>query len=319
MSAPDDPQAVLRQRPAVAVLEAVPRTLGYALLAALFLGPFVGSVASVVLASGAVAPGRAVVGAFVGFGGLILAWAALTAGVATYGTEYHIYDDHVEVRKGLLEEERQTIPRSKIRHVRLSQGLLEQRFGVGDLNLRTRQGSVDVTLQNVDDAGTWYERLRPVNGGEPLETVQTHVGAMLIRGFPFAVMIVGTVAMFAFIGAWSLGGLLGPGGLLAATGLVAAGAVLALVALTAGAWIRARNTEYRFHDDHIERHVDALGTERSFVETRYIRSVEYNHGLVERLWSVGTISIEAKWYSEPFRLETVHDAERMYEKLRQVT
>ena len=314
MSGTDTPNEVLSPQSTVAALESIPRGLLLAVVASMFLGPFVGVAVMGLLVTGTVGPGLAIGGTFALFVVVVIGGSVATALVKSLTAEYRIYDDHVEVKQGLLSEEFQTVPRSKIHHVAVSGGLVERRFGVGDVELRTRRDDVDVTLQNVPEAETWYERLRPVENGRKLEASPQSLVPSLLRALPFVVLFVGFLAglaAFVLVPLSPLGG-----GVV--VGAVAVSAVLLTVAFLAGTWINVANTEYRFYDDHIERYQNGIELKRRFVATDDIKNVEFSRGLTERLFDVGTVAVEASWHDGPFHLRSVPDAKSVYEKLRQL-
>lgn len=314
MGGADTPNEVLRPRPAVAALESIPRGLLFAVVASMFAGPVVGVAVMGLLVTGTIGPSLAIGGTFALFVVVVVGGSIAAALVRSLTAEYRIYDDHVEVKQGLLSEEFQTVPRSKIHHAAVSGGLVERRFGVGDVELRTRRDDVDVTLQNIPTAETWYERLRPVESGQPVETSPQSLVPSLLRALPFVVLF---VAFLAGVAAFVVGPLSPLGGSLV-IGSVTVGAVVLAVAFLAGTWINVANTEYRFYDDHIERYQNGIELKRRFVATDDVKNVEFSRGLTERLFDVGTVAIEASWHDSPFHLRSVPDAKGLYDKLRQL-
>lgn len=289
------------------------------IFAAILLSFFVGPVVPIALTALVMLPQIpvwtiavvAVLGPFIlVFGGVVV------HGIAKYYTsEYRIYSDQVEVKHGILSEEYETIPRSKIHHVKATSGIVEKFFETGDLHIKTSKGKADITLQNISNVEDWYEEFAPVSFSSPLKTVPMVALPKVLQSIPGIVLLVSVFSPFVLVGAVFIS----PFSLILTGGIVGATAVAVAVALVLTVWINARNYEYRFFSDHIESHRSGVTLERECVVTSDIKGVEYERGILDRFFDVGTISLNMKYRGDEFDLSSIGDSKAIYDKLRNLT
>mgnify|MGYP006281241463 CR=1 FL=1 len=224
---------------------------------------------------------------------------------------YRLTEDRIELVRRGWREQRTIVPRSQIRHVSLSAGVLEGHVGGGDVAITVRgpHTKVHVQVREVADAVHWYETLRTVSGDrEPRETVSQAIapGLFKLLGYLAATLgLLGTLSALAAVLAF-------PG---VNVSLILLVTVLLAGGLLAAYHLYAASVRYEIHDDHIERHRIFFGRERSYVVADEIDWVEYFRETSERIFDVGTVALTATWRDEPFRLRAVEGPKSLHDRI----
>lgn len=308
MAGESEPNAVLRPSVTVGVVDSV--------LGASLVGVFGTPLLAPLVQRTAIATVTAeLVGAQLLTVGLLLAVTlALAGGRATlrrYGNEYRVYDERVEVVRGLYRPETTVLPRSAIDHVTLSAGVLQGHAGGGTLTVSVgaEQTKYRVRLRDIGDAESWYRRLRPVGNGEPLETFPRRIGPGFVSMLTYLALGVGFGSIAAVVA-------LDSGGRGVSLTTVLLGATLVSYAVGAVYFLSVAGIEYRIYDDHIERTRLFFGSDRSYVVAENIDTVEHVRTTSERLFDTGTIALRVRRRDRPFRLRAIGDSREVYERLR---
>lgn len=309
-----EPEAVISPSSFIGLLDSIPVALSTSILGTALLSPFAGRLTGMLPVAVDWTPLARLSVVFLPLFVAALAVAGLRAVGHRLATEYRIYDGKVEIRRGLVREQRQVLPRSKIQQVTVSGGVLAAHFGGGDIEITVRSLNTkfDVTMRHVGTADHWYRHLRPVSGTQPVETVSRSIGPDLFRQAGYLTVTVGL-----FAGVVTLGTVLGILGVSLPSILLVA--LLVALAVLWRNFLYLASTKYHIFDDHIERHRIFFGRERSYVIAEQIEDVDHERSVLERLFDVGTIEIRASWREEPFYMRSVGEAEQISERLRQVT
>lgn len=294
----------------VGTLNAVPIAAGSALLGAVPLTP---RFQQVVLSS--VVPnwqGVAYIPTFLVLTLFGVVLGGIRALVRHLTVEYRICENRVEIVTRGAHTRRKVLPRSQIRHVTLSAGVLAGHVGGGTLDIAVRgpHTKVDIRLREVRAANRWYEELRTVTGTVPRQTVSRAIAPGIVNLLAYlfvGVAVVGTVTALGLT--YSL--------VTVTPQLLFLGAVLVCVTVLSAYHLYISGVKYVFYDDHIERRRIFVGTERSYVSAAELDEVEHARSLSERVFDVGTVSLSATWHDEPFHIRAVDDSLALYERLRE--
>jgi uncharacterized membrane protein YdbT with pleckstrin-like domain len=240
-----------------------------------------------------------------------LALAGGRAALRRFGNEYRVYDERIEVVRGLYRPETTVVPRSAIDHMTLSAGVLQEHVGGGTITVSVgaEHTKYRVRLRDIGDAESWYRRLRPVGDGEPLETFPRRVGPGLVSMLTYLAFGVGFGSIVAVLA-------LNSGSRGVRLTVVLLGATLVCYAVGAVYFLYVAGIEYRVYDDHIERTRLFFGSDRSYVVAEHIDTVEHVRTTSERLFDTGTIALRVRWRDRPFRLRAIGDSEAVYQRLR---
>jgi len=271
-----------------------------------------GGVTGVLLAPVAWAAGLPATSLSLGLVGAGVVAASLWAVVRHYTVEYRIYEERIEVVDGVFGRESRIAPRADIRYASLSAGTLADQVGGGDVVVTVHRDNTRfrLRLSDIGDAEAWYERLRPVESGEPMVAFSRRIGPSVLTTTAWLAGAVGCVAT-----------------VLASVALLAVPSLsLSLLGLwTLSVWaigtvwyfIYVAGIEYRIHGDHIERCRIFFGTERTYAVVDHIDTVEHIRHVAEQLFDVGTVSVQMQWREAPFHLRSVDGSNEVYRELRQ--